>query len=356
MTQPTRRTAAGLALALLTLCTFARADEDDYRVRTGERILSSRTYSPRTAGLGGSYAAVLDGAHGVYLNPAALGELQGNELANAVHSEQVQDGDNETTYTTVTVGGAVHLNELIPDSGIDEGEHHSAGVRFSRYAGDASGERGADFGASLFTVGYGRSFNRGRVLAGASLGYYCTDVNDAAWNDLDIDRYELRGGVLVRLTETLNVGGVIAFGSGGADNDNAGDTGDGELGYSEYRAGASLQLTETWTVTGDLALTRLDLDSDGNAFQTDEYHSIVHASAGSEWVVVPEQAVARAGVFLETDDWELTDATGSYSQRDSRLGLAFGGSYFRDDWAVEYNAQLDTNGDHGHYLSFVLDF
>ncbi len=350
--------------AILAACGELRADETDYRIRTGEKILSGSVVSPRAMGMAGSYTALRgEGAHGLYQNPAVLGGLGNHQWINNYTFAQVREDDRQTTYNTVTIGGAVRASSLEGQGRhFNDEANHGAGVRYSHIYGSAHGANGADFGSDILTLGYGRAFNYGRVLGGVSLSYHTTHVDDMDWRNVEMNRYELRAGILMRMTRELTVGGVMSFGGGDASNNLGIESGgDGEVYCSEYRIGAGMQMTDRWLLTGDLTLQDLLLKEKDAVFTPTEEHEILRFSVGSEVDVLPRRMTLRGGIFIVSDEWRGTlDADAPVinyeSRRETAGGLAFGSTWYHDNWAIDWASEIRTEGDHAHNFSFVYDF
>lgn len=353
-----RRTYRGPSVAVVLLATLflfgkaALADEEDYRQRTGRAILSGRTRSPRATGMGGSYAAHENGAHATYTNPAMLGAVQRPRLSNQLGVGQIREDGRSTTLRSVTVAGAWALRG---GRGGDKPQH-GMGVRYTHLAGGAGGQNGADFSTQLFSLGYGRPFNYGRVLAGASLTWQGTHVGDSEWADMELTRCTFRAGVLLRMTSLWSVGGVLSLGSGTSTADTGIEEEEGLVTSRGVRLGSSVELREGWLLTSDLAYEKLKLNQANRTAAPSEVHHIVRFSVGSEWANAPEGWRVRSGVFLDSDEWEMSRLSETEDRTSLCAGITAGSEWRRDRWSVEYNAEVTTLGDHSHQCAFELEF
>ncbi|GEM_PF-2741814 len=344
-------------LLLLMLAAAAHTDETEFRVRLGEKMLLHYIHSPRSAGLGGSYAALNDGAHGVYQNPASLGALSSHEVFSHLSFEQINEGGRHAEYYGGTYGGGFHFASWRPDYYSREQMGNQAlALRYTHLAGDAGGSNGFDQGTNLLTVGYGRSFNYGRVLAGTSFGTDLTSWGDNDELDTDLCGYELRNGLIVRLTREFSLGAVVSLGWGDYEENLITGNYQGDLAWREFRLGGALRLNDAWLLTSDIAFQNVEKAADPAPDRELEEHSVIRWSAGGELIVVPETVTARGGVFVVNDDFDVENLPGLSDRNHTYGGLSLGASYYRDNWSLGYNARVTTEGDHGHFANMLLDF
>lgn len=305
------------------------ADENDFRMRLSEKMLNAYVQSSRVAGLGGGYAAINEGGNGVYQNPATLGAQNGHEVINEVSVDRIKEGSKSAYYTTVIVGGSLNFNKWKP--GIYNRQangNRSLGFSFTHINGRSKGTDGLSQGTNKFNIGYGRSFNYGRVLAGIGAGLISTKINDNDWYDLDIGGYELRTGAILRITREFSLGGVFAFGYGDYEDNQPGGTRKGDWNHRELRLGASMQLTDRWLVNGDIAGFQFERAQKTKSPREIEEHNIVRLSFGSELIVIPEKLTTRAGMFVENDEWDVKDLPYISSGREkTHAGISAGLSY-----------------------------
>ncbi|MBN1256420.1 MAG: hypothetical protein JXA52_01805 [Planctomycetes bacterium] len=347
---------AAAAWVSLLFTATSGTDEMDYHIRTSERILNGSYVSPRSAGLAGSYAALEQGAHSTYTNPAGLGNLSKPSIFHNLYYEKVGEGNYDTGYTTITIGGAVHINSLRPEYyPRREMGNHGVGVVYSHTYGGADGKYGADYNTNNLAVAYGRSFNYGRVLAGMRLAYQNTHVDEESWNKVDFGKVDFTSGILVRLNRTLTLGGVLTLGAGDADSDLTG-YGDGSVSSREIRMGLAQQMSECWLLTGDLAFQEWELKDDEPGFLPKEEHDLVRFSIGSELELRPELLTLRGGIFIVSDDWIGTFQDRRQDRSETYTGLSGGASWKWYECSLEYDANITTNGDFGHYASLLMDF
>ncbi|MHC4870725.1 MAG: hypothetical protein ACYTFY_02665 [Planctomycetota bacterium] len=349
-----------LTSALCVISTDSAADENDFRMRLGERMLNAYVKSSRTAGLGGSYAAINEGGNGTYQNPASLGAQNGHEVINELSVERIKEGSKDAYYTTVIVGGSINFNTWKPDFyNRQTTGNRSLGFSFSHTNGRSKGSDGLSQGTNKFNLAYGRSFNYGRVLAGIGAGLISTKINDNDWYDLDIGGYEIRSGAILRVTRAFSVGAVFAFGFGDFEDNQPSPAGTrkGDWNHREMRLGASMQLTDRWMVSGDIVGYQFERAQKTKSPREIEEHDIVRLSFGSELIVIPERLTTRGGVFVENDEWDVKNIPGISSGREkTHAGLSGGLSYYKENWSLGTSHEMMTNGDHGHHMNFMLDF
>ncbi|MHC4884496.1 MAG: PorV/PorQ family protein [Planctomycetota bacterium] len=352
-----------IGLGTVLLCSLAdpaHADENDYRMRIGEKMLTPYSTSPRAAGMGGTYSAINDGAHGTYQNPASLAGVEGHETFSTFAIETTNENSKNATNVSLNLGGALHLNSMSEEylQQRDMG-NRAAGLRYSYVHGNYDGFNGMTQSGNLINLAYGQSFCYGRVLAGISVGYHSTRIDDNDWTDMDLHRYEVRSGAIVRVSEVLALGAVFSFGNGDMEVEYPGINGKGDLTHLEIRGGASIQLNDRLMLSSDLSMRQFERAEKGvapRARQVEE-HEIIEWSVGTEGVVIPETLTARGGLFVGNDDWDTKEMPEYGGSRDqSYAGIAGGVSYYRDNWSLDYNLQLETTGDHNHYVSLLLEF
>lgn len=345
-------------VCLLILGTISRADEKDFRMRIGERMLNAYVQSSRTTGLGGGYAAINEGGNGIYQNPASLGAQEGHEVINDLSFKCINDGGRDALYTTFTVGGSMNFHHWKPDIYPKERiGNRSLGVSFSHIAGRSSGTNGLSQGTNKLNLAYGRSFNYGRVLAGIGVGLISTKINDNDWYDMDIGGYEIRSGAILRITQAFSVGGVFAFGYGDYEDNQPGGTRKGDWNHRELRIGAAMQMTDRWMINSDLVSYQFERAQKNKSPREIEEHDILRLTFGSEVVMIPERLTTRGGVFIENNEWNAENIEKDFTGRTStKCGVSGGLSYYRDNWSLGTNHEIDSKGDHGHHFNFMLDF
>lgn len=337
-----------------------RADENDYRLRIGEKMLTPYSVSPRATGMGGSYVAINDGAHGSYQNPASLAGIQADEGFTNFGIESINESSKSGTVLSVNMGGALHLNSMRKEyyQQRDVG-NQAIGMRYSYVHGGYNAFNDLSQSGNLVNLGFGRSFIYDRVLAGVSLGYHTTRITDNNLFEMDITRYEVRSGTIVRITEAFALGGVFSFGNGGIEPLYLDINGKGDVSHLELRGGGSLQLNERLMVTSDMSLRQLEMVEKKTAPQDpkSELHEIIEWSVGGEGIVIPELLTARGGFYVGNDAWD-TVAMPEYgnSRNKGYAGIAWGLSYYHDNWGLDYGLQLETTGDTNHSVSLLLEF
>ena len=341
----------------------ANAEDADYYMRLSERAMSPFRTSPRATGMGGAYTALGQGAHGVYENPAALAGAGQGETFSFLGYSTKEEGTESSHYTSITVGGAAQLSAFLPDQFPERRDLRQAvGVSYTRAWGTAGGVNGWDQSSNRVNLGYGRTYNYGRVMAGIGLGLHTTSIDESSLYEIDRDEYEIRMGTSMRITETFTIGGVFAYGGGDSDNGMAtGDTSSDKQGdsiFMELRGGGALRLSETMIVSADIAYHRLERDEREPAPREKERHGIFRISTGTEMVLSPESITARAGLFWEHDDWESENLpiNAGPTHGESYVGATGGISFFRDNWSAGYDLEVRDTGDHKHNLSLLFTF
>ncbi len=330
------------------------AGENQFHVRTHRATYWHPGLSPRARGLGHSYAALSNGASGVYENPASLGAQTDREVLFDLGIDELDEGANEATWVTIHAGGAFNINACAPHYWPRENVgNHTAGFVI-RHNGVEFSERDAlTTDLDGIVLAYGRSFRGGRAFGGMALAYDEGDqADDDATIDTDILRWEFRLGGIYRATKTLALGGVLALARGELDGTGTRLDQDGELSHVEIRGGAAYQLTPATLLVGDVVHAVFETDLERDMY---EEHSIWTLSAGMEHVVVPDTLLARGGIYYTRDSYNARNAP-SGSLVDDWAGISGGISYFKDMFTLGYTLDLRTTGNVGHFFRVEYDW
>lgn len=315
--------------------------------RRDDRIShESAVVSPRTRALGGSFAALSNGASGVYENPAGLGAQTQHEVFSDFTFDRLDDKGQRLGIMHIHVGGAVNLNALYPeDLPREKVGNQSAGLVYRYSALDYRrriGERGGD--RQGVTLGWGRSFYNGRFFVGGAVGVDRMDIrDDDGLFDHDWRRYELKVGSIYRVSRTLAVGGTVTWGIGKYDYDEmSSPLQKGEMGYLDWRIGLGYQPSRRWLLASDLSRKTIELIDDSQDAHHD--HAIWRLSGGVEHPLIQNVLVLRTGLYWEKD---FFDSAGSWitDAQDASGGWTAGLSYYYKDWEFTYGVDLATTGD-----------
>lgn len=348
---------AGIGLACVLCQPGLRADDTtDFRVRYGEQFLRTQALSPRATGLAGTYAAINDGANSTLENPAALGAMVGREVVNNVGIDAIRESGDSATFVNCTVGGAFNLNASAPEyHPVDQMGNHTIGLAYSRADGWVDDANGLGREGNAITLAYGRSILSGRVLVGGALSYESAAINDNGGYDLEYNRLGAKVGTILRLTDRFNIGGLASYAGGPGQQDAVGGDIDSYVEHWELRGGMSYQLREDLLLASDISLENLKQGQEDGP-KREEEHDIFRLSSGLEYALRPDELTLRSGVYFQQDAWREKNMPAYDDTDENEFGLALGASYFRNNWSIEYDAQLQTTGDHSHFMSFVLDF
>lgn len=346
-------TVCGLCLIPLSV----HADDDnDFRIRYGEQFLRTISLSPRATGLGGTYAAINDGANSTFENPAALGSMMGREVVTNTGLDFIREGGDSATFVNCTVGGAFNLNASAPQyHPVDQMGNHTLGIAYHRSDGWVDDSDGLGRESNAITLAYGRSIMMGRILIGGSVSYEDAGVNDNAGLDLEYYRLGIKGGMILRVNEQFNIGGLVSYAGGPGEQNAAQGTIESYVEHFELRTGMAYQYTEDLLFAADMSFENLKQGQD-DGMRREEEHSIFQLSAGTEFAIIPQELLLRGGLYYKQDSWRQKGLPGYEDEDESEGGLALGANYYRDNWSLEYDLQLQTTGDHSHFFSFVLDF
>ena len=366
------RTGLRLALAAGAMALSAAAGESapvppemEVFVRTHGSLGESRVASTRSRGMGGAYAALVDGAGSVQENPAALGAFCGKSVGGGLAFESVEDANDTTKITTINIGGAFSLNPYLDA----DAPNQSVGVAYktSSYDNLGGASRSGKFDDSGITFAYGRTFGP-NILAGASVSIVNDEYAWKAWKTMPYEarEYEVTGGEfllggLYRASDVVTIGGVASYATGRArervryqqEDDFALETGD--FRRWRLRGGASWQAAEQTLVTGDLeyAATQMEFDPGGSADVRRSKSKSAAIMAGVEQELLPESLVLRGGIYGKQEKFSAGDA--SYDKL-SYWGFNAGVGARVKSVDLNYTLDVRTTGDIGHFFGMQYDW
>lgn len=355
------------SLGLLCGVTHAADDTQEFRRRNDRQIHDVSTVSSRAQALGGSYAALSDGAAGVYENPAALGATTDHEGITDLGFDYLDDQGQHADWVNVNVGGVVNLNKA---SKLDRTVYgnHTAGLVYQH--------RGVDYDTSSLegdinsVIGaYGRSFRGGRFFGGSSLAYHTGDWDGADNGPNAFEHYwrriEMKVGGIYRLNQRTAVGSTLMFGAGEFENKHGYLLGDGRARSVEFRTGFANQINRKTLMVGDFSQKYLGLIDDGQG--TYQEHHITRFSNGLEYSLIKDKLVLRGGWYWEADSFssempDMIDDEDNWvnetlsDRHDNSGGITLGFGYYYKQFEFGYGVDIGTTGDVAQTLNFELDF
>ncbi len=330
------------------------AGEDEFHVRRHRAMYWNQHMSQRARGLGGSFAALSNGASGVNENPAGLGAQTDREISFDLGFDEVDKGGDHATLISISAGGAFNINACAPEYfPRDNMGNMTAGFMLRHSEVNFSDNDGLESGLDGIALAYGRSFRGGKFYGGISFSYDEGDYNDDDRRiDTDIILWEIKLGGIYRVSTDLAIGATMAFGRGNITGNGVLDSADGDRTLIELRVGAACQLTPETLLVADILRTSIDNDLEDDF---DEEHSIWRLSAGIEHQLIPDSLRARGGLYYMHDSYYGRNAP-SASMVDDYAGITGGLSYFKDMFEVGYTLDIRTTGEVGHFLRFELDW
>ncbi len=346
---------------------FAADDAQEFRRRNDKMIHETSPVSARSQALGGSYAALSNGAAGIYENPACLGAATDHEGITDLGFDYLDDSGKHVNVVNFGVGGMVNLNK---SSGFDPAVYgnHSVGIvyQYQNYDYDSGG----DGGINRVIGAYGRSYMNGRLFAGGSLGYHAGNWDAGGdIDDAELDHYwrrvEMKAGGIYRMNQRMAVGSTLMTGFGKFENQAGYPLEEGRARSFEFRIGFANQLNRKLLMAGDFSQKYYGLiDDDHSGYQE---HYISRFSNGYEYKLINDRLTVRGGWYWEADtfhadaseldDGQTYDDNETMSSRhDNSGGITLGFSYYYGNFELSYALDIGTTGDVANTFNFELDF
>jgi len=330
-------------------------ERDKYYARSHRAVHENHMLSPRARGLGGTYAAIVNGTAGVIENPAGLGAQTDRQVLSYLGVDSLEDGDNCGHWLVIGAGGSFNLNACMPETWIRENVGNQTVGFFIHHSGiewDNAGELASDLDGLV--MAYGRSFRNGKAFGGVAIGIFEGDwSDDRHLVDRNYSRWEFKAGGIYRATSRMAFGGHILMALGDIANDATYLNWDGDVAHFEMRGGAAYELTARTLVAADIShgWWKGDLEDSGDR-KVEENHDVWRLSAGLEHIVIPSRLTARGGIYYTHDDYQYASGGDARSVEDAYFGAAGGLSWYRDEIEIGYTLDLRDTGEMGNYFTF----
>jgi hypothetical protein len=334
---------------------YIQPGAEEFYTKASRALHENRTVSPRARAMGGSYAALANGASGVVENPAALGAQTDREAILDLGFTDVEGDGESMDIVSINVGGAFNINARNPHYWPrDNVGNHTWGVVYHRADVTVSSTDTVEGDIQGITLAYGRSFRGGRYFGGLAFDYTRGDITGDDFFTRIWDRWSVRAGGIVRPVERLALGAVIELGglSGGRD-DRPFDTPSKSTAW-EFRSGASYEVSDMLLLVGDIGYRKIQQEQREGGLQLEE-HSIWRYSAGLEASVVPDTLALRGGLYYLHDSFNVENLLMGDTV-DDVVGVTAGGSYYLDGFDFGYTLDADFDGDWSHLFRIEYDW
>ncbi len=349
---------AGL-LALSPLAAAAadadQKDSEKFDVRMHRQIYTQKSMSARARGLGGSYAALANGAAGVFENPAGLGAQTNRQGLFEISFDEIASGGRDAEIVNLLVGGAINLNATAPHYWPREHiGNHTFGLMIRHTNIEVSGRDGLESDLTAFTVAYGRSFRGGAMFGGVSFSFGMGEyADDDRLIDQDPKVWEFKVGAIVRPTQELSVGATLSLGRNTFKEHGRLVQAKGHGYEFELRGGVAYEVDERTLVVGDIMHGTLENYMRGVSANNE--HTLWKFSGGLERIVIPERVTVRGGLYYFLDSF---DGRNTFSERlvDDWFGFTGGVSYYKDLFEFGYTLDIRTSGEVLHYFKVQIDW
>ncbi len=333
----------------------AGSDSDYYNIRTSRAFIDQSTVSTRSRALGGSYAALNDGAASTYENPAGLGAMSGHQTSVDLGLGGYSVGGDDVRQVELNLGGAFNLNSLAPEYYPRETYgNHTLGVAVTHRDLDWDDNRDLRADVTALTLAYGRSFAGGQNFAGLALAYEYADKRDTGSIESDWYRWQVKFGGIFRPTRELALGALVDFGVGRIKDTRPQNNAEGNSWHSEVRVGASYELCGGTYLVGDISLRKVEVSEEEPPDQVQK-HDIWTFSAGLEKNLIPQRLTGRVGGYYVNDSFDGRGLNWD-NITDDYWGLAGGVSYYKDEFDLGYTLDLRLTGEVANYFNFGYNF
>ncbi len=334
---------------------YIKPGDDEFFTKASRALHESETISPRARAMGGSYAALANGASGVYENPAALGAQTDREAILDLGFTDVEGDGNSMDIVSINVGGAFNINARNPHYWPrDNLGNHTWGVVYHRADVSLDSVDALEGDIQGLTLAYGRSFRGGRFFGGLALDYTRGDItSDSAFTRI-WDRWAIRAGGIVRPFEPLALGATLELaGLSGGRDDRPFDTPNKSTAWA-FRTGASYEASEMLLLVGDISYRKLQQEQREVGLQREE-HSIWRYSAGLEASLVPDTFALRGGLYYLQDSFNVENLLMDDTVEEV-VGVTLGGSYYYEGFDIGYTLDADFDGDLSHLFRLEYDW
>lgn len=334
----------------------ASESKKKFAARLHRQVNNLKTMSTRSRALGGSYAALNNGAAGTYENPAALGAQTTQQAHFEMGYDTLKGGGNHGNVIVVNAGGAVNLNAVNPDywprSQIG---NRTLGVIIHRKEVNVDDQDGLALNTTGMSLGYGQSFRGGKFyggIAGSVFQGEFSDDNETVEQE-DFRIWEVKVGAIVRASKTLSIGGTLSLGRNRYD-DGGSLFGTKAHGYQfAMRVGAAYEVSEKTLLVSDLVRDSLE-----NVFKVNKgfnQQTTWRISAGIEHVVLPDKLTLRGGIYYLSNSFDSRRSP-LQAVDDEWVGFTGGISYFRNLFEFSYSLDIRTTGEAANFFKIGIEW